>query len=1057
MRKIGISIVIPVYNSEGWIGEALRHIIRAIGRSNFDAEIIVVDDGSSDKSVEEARSVKTPKGIKRIIVEQENAGRYLARKRGVATTSKENILFIDSRVFIEENSLKYLESQLQDNNDQIWNGHVHVAKKGNIFARFWDAIARIGWRRYFKKPSRTSYGLKDFDYYPKGTGFFFVPKKRLLDAMDYFERTSNDLEFSSDDTLLIRYLAEHQQINLSPDFSCIYHGRSTMKGFLKHAYNRGQFFVDGFLRKGTRFFYPLITVLVLSVLALVSLVIAFNPVVFVILAGMLLFIAGLFFGAIFLRVGVKDAGALAVLGVPFAAVYLLGIWRGVFRRVTITGMKGFFTKRRGFLRGTIGEYVIVSIVYFIALAIITKGVVLNMTTQIFASGPGDATAGFMWLNYADPGMSPFLEHTNQVNYPVGEAIGGPTFVAYMALWLPIRFFSALFGPIAGLNIVMITGFMTAAISAYWLVKRMTGNVIAAFFAGYSVAFVPYAVQKSLIHLSYIFSGIFVGMLASFIALWRKPTLRRGVLFGLMVALACYIDGYFILLAAIMTIGMVIGGGIFSFISRCSVGELLERVKVLVITLFSFMILVLPIGIVQISQGSGVSEELSGSRMNPIEAEIRAYRSNVIDFLLPPKTGYVHKNTDDIEIMHDYKDLRSNPGESMNYISRVIVLLIGFGLAILFVIVLARKYFSPIISTDKERLFLLVGCITIITVPLFIMFMFSPEVIVAGRVIPLPGKLFIDLDLNLWRVMSRFFVPLNVLLSVFAAFSLYILYRYITPRTKVSLSRKITGGLVVVTLTVLMMLDYAMDLPTRPYDFTRQVPAAYKWIGEQDNINLVAELPLVDPHDGRTAKYVTYQIVHGKKLVNMRDPNRNRMNGALGGDVNNETLDFLYQRGVDTVILRGKTCGMKTWGQLIYRSQAEQDEQNWGMQVCVYKLITKSETDGLFAVITGGARSVIDQGDIQKFILDKDKVSLSVVDALFRPINNEKKAILRVTLEMDKETTWEIAQEGKVLLRGSGGGVIDVNVDPTTPVELNITSPISGAIFISLPDVDISAS
>ena len=79
--------------------------------------------------------------------------------------------------------------------------------------------------------------------------------------MNYFEKNTNDIEFSSDDTLLIRYLAKDKNINLSPEFSCSYNGRSTFKGFLKHAFNRGQFFVDGFLRPGTRFFYPLLLIL----------------------------------------------------------------------------------------------------------------------------------------------------------------------------------------------------------------------------------------------------------------------------------------------------------------------------------------------------------------------------------------------------------------------------------------------------------------------------------------------------------------------------------------------------------------------------------------------------------------------------------------------------------------------------------------------------------------------------------------------------------------------------------------------------------------------------
>lgn len=333
MTKLGLSIIIPVYNSEAWITATLKHIDVALSESHFTAEIIVVDDGSSDDSARRVELFAKETHTPLLLIEQENAGRYLARKNGVLKSKYENILFVDSRVYIDKHALSYLSKELSNDSDQIWNGHVNIDKKGNIFARFWDAIVLIAWRRYFHIPKRTSFGIKDFDYYPKGTGFFFVPKKRLEAAMEYFEKTSNDLEFSSDDTLLIRYLAERKSINLSPEFSCLYHGRSNLRGFLKHAYNRGQFFIDGFLRPGTRFFYPLIIVLTGSIIALVLFCLWPLQTLLIGLLGSLLFICALFLGGLAFRISFKDAASLAILGLPFAIIYLAGLWRGVARKV----------------------------------------------------------------------------------------------------------------------------------------------------------------------------------------------------------------------------------------------------------------------------------------------------------------------------------------------------------------------------------------------------------------------------------------------------------------------------------------------------------------------------------------------------------------------------------------------------------------------------------------------------------------------------------------------------------------------------------------------------
>jgi glycosyltransferase involved in cell wall biosynthesis len=337
MSKIGLSVIIPMYNSEDWIVPTLRKLDEALGSSEFIAEIIVIDDGSTDASAKNAKGYSLKSNATLKVVEQKNMGRYLARKAGVSLAKYDHILFVDSRVFVGKDALTYLYGQLRDNPDQLWNGHVHIDKKGSIFTRFWDAIVCIAWRRYFRRPERTQYGIKDFDYYPKGTGFFYVPKARLLAAMNYFEKTTNDIKHSSDDTLLIRYMNERQDIHLSPEFDCLYHGRTNLRSFFKHAYHRGEFFIDGFLRPGTRFFFPLLLILAASICIIPLFVMwpLYSFLSFIVMAILLIF--GLFFGALVFGVELADAASLAILGVPFAGVYLAGLWRGVFRKLSKEG------------------------------------------------------------------------------------------------------------------------------------------------------------------------------------------------------------------------------------------------------------------------------------------------------------------------------------------------------------------------------------------------------------------------------------------------------------------------------------------------------------------------------------------------------------------------------------------------------------------------------------------------------------------------------------------------------------------------------------------------
>lgn len=329
-NRIGLSVIIPAFNAGGWLVRTVDCIDAALKKTNFIAEIIVVNDGSTDDTLKEVDAIaRQERAAPLHLIDQDNQGRYLARKVGVNKAKYDTILFIDSRVFISEKSLQFLEKRLKEDPLQVWNGHVYVAKQGNIFARFWDAIVSIAWRRYFRSPKECTFGIEDFDYYPKGTGFFAVPKIILREAMEYFEKTSSDLRFSSDDTLLIRYIATHYRIHLSPEFSCLYHGRTSMKGFLRHAYNRGQFFVDGFLRKGTRFFLPLVAFLI-ACPVLAVLIVAYPP---VLLLGIFAWLLGLV-AAIVLGAQFKDSLALFLLSPLFALVYGAGIWRAVIRRVT---------------------------------------------------------------------------------------------------------------------------------------------------------------------------------------------------------------------------------------------------------------------------------------------------------------------------------------------------------------------------------------------------------------------------------------------------------------------------------------------------------------------------------------------------------------------------------------------------------------------------------------------------------------------------------------------------------------------------------------------------
>ncbi|MFM7023002.1 MAG: glycosyltransferase family 2 protein [Flavobacteriales bacterium] len=88
--QVKVSVIIPFYKSELYLNAAVESVLC---QSFQDFEIIAVDDGSSDQSLENLKKLPDPR-IK--IIRQENAGAAVARNTGVKEAKGEYIAFLDS-------------------------------------------------------------------------------------------------------------------------------------------------------------------------------------------------------------------------------------------------------------------------------------------------------------------------------------------------------------------------------------------------------------------------------------------------------------------------------------------------------------------------------------------------------------------------------------------------------------------------------------------------------------------------------------------------------------------------------------------------------------------------------------------------------------------------------------------------------------------------------------------------------------------------------------------------------------------------------------------------
>lgn len=109
------SLIIPVYNVEKYISKCLLSCIRQKDIFPSEYEIILVDDGSPDNSIEVASTIIQSYPSYQIrVIHRENGGLSAARNTGLREACGKYVWFIDSDDWVEENALYLLKQKLSN-------------------------------------------------------------------------------------------------------------------------------------------------------------------------------------------------------------------------------------------------------------------------------------------------------------------------------------------------------------------------------------------------------------------------------------------------------------------------------------------------------------------------------------------------------------------------------------------------------------------------------------------------------------------------------------------------------------------------------------------------------------------------------------------------------------------------------------------------------------------------------------------------------------------------------------------------------------------------------
>lgn len=158
---IQISLVIPINNERKNIEELTNEVLNAVG--NYDSEIIYVDDGSTDDSLDLLKQLQEKHQNIRILSHSKNYGQSAALRTGISTATKDIIAVLDGDGQNDPADIpKLIEALVNHSHVGMVIGH-REKRRDNAWRRLSSRFAFVIRRFIFNDPIRdTGCGIKVF-------------------------------------------------------------------------------------------------------------------------------------------------------------------------------------------------------------------------------------------------------------------------------------------------------------------------------------------------------------------------------------------------------------------------------------------------------------------------------------------------------------------------------------------------------------------------------------------------------------------------------------------------------------------------------------------------------------------------------------------------------------------------------------------------------------------------------------------------------------------------------------------------------------------------------
>ena len=190
MSEVTISIVIPFYN----VGDYMRKTIRSLESQTYKKfEVIFINDGSTDNSLEVLEDELSRTSFKYEIINKKNGGVSSARNIGIDLSNGEFVYFLDADDYLFEETLeKVVEMFTSEKCDIVFFKYRRVDENGEPVWHY---------NEMFKNPLKVEKGMEILKKYINIEVFIYncsiVYSKKAIDDLYYNENRSmgEDQEF----------------------------------------------------------------------------------------------------------------------------------------------------------------------------------------------------------------------------------------------------------------------------------------------------------------------------------------------------------------------------------------------------------------------------------------------------------------------------------------------------------------------------------------------------------------------------------------------------------------------------------------------------------------------------------------------------------------------------------------------------------------------------------------------------------------------------------------------------------------------------------------------